>query len=102
MPVIFKKVLSELKIISYLLFVSVIIFIAFLGLQILNGDIEKYNPDPKPRGYYTIIWGWDSIAAFSVFLCAFNFSFVEFPLYHALGPDRSKEKMMKAIGMGVI
>ena len=101
MPVIFKKVLSELKIISYLLFASVIIFIAFLGFQILSGDIEKYNPD-KPRVKYTIIWGWDSIAAFSVFLCAFNFSFVEFPLYHALGPDRSKEKMMKAIGMGMI
>lgn len=31
-PVIFKKVLNELKIISYLLFGAVIIFIAFLGI----------------------------------------------------------------------
>lgn len=102
MPVIFKKVLNELKIISYLLFGAVIFFIAFLGFQLINHGIEKYNPDPKPRHYYTINWGWDSIAAFSVFLCAYNFSFIEFPLYHALGPDRSKEKMMKAIGMGMI
>jgi amino acid permease len=42
------------------------------------------------------------IAAFSIFLCAYNFSFIEFPLYHALGPDRSKEKMLKAVGMGMI
>ena len=102
MPVIFKKVLNELKIISYLLFGAVIFFIAFLGFQLMNHGIEKYNPDTKPRGYYTINWGWNSIAAFSVFLCAYNFSFIEFPLYHALGPDRSKEKMMKAIGMGMI
>lgn len=42
------------------------------------------------------------IAAFSIFLCAYNFSFVEFPLYHALGPDRSKTKMLKAIGLGMV
>jgi amino acid permease len=37
-----------------------------------------------------------------VFLCSYNFSFIEFPLYHALGPDRCKEKMLKAIGYGMI
>ena len=103
MPVIFKKVLNEMKIISYLLFGSVLFFILFLAIQLMAGAAEKYNPQyPGPYPYYKINWGWNSIAAFSVFLCSYNFSFIEFPLYHALGPDRSKEKMLKAIGLGMI
>lgn len=103
LPVIFKKELKEMKIISYLLFGSVLFFIFFLGFQLANHGMEKWNGNyPGPYPYYQIDWGWNSVASFSVFLCAYNFSFVEFPLYHALGPDRSKEKMLKAIGMGMI
>lgn len=103
LPVIFKKVLAEMKIISYALFGSVLMFIFFLALQLAEGNNKYWNPEyPGPYPYYHIDWGWNSIAAFSVFLCAYNFSFIEFPLYHALGPDRCKEKMLKAIGLGMI
>jgi len=103
LPVIFKKVLAEMKIISYALFISVLFFIFFLALQLVNHGMSKYNPDyPGPYPYYNINWGWNSIAAFSVFLCSYNFSFIEFPLYHALGPDRCKEKMLKAVGYGMV
>lgn len=102
LPIIFKKVLAEMKIISYALFGSVLLFVFFLAFQLANHGMEKENPDTPPYHYWNITWGWNSIAAFSVFLCAYNFSFIEFPLYHALGPDRCKTKMLWAIGLGMV
>lgn len=103
LPIIFKKELKEMKVISYALFISVLFFIFFLAFQLANNGLEKWNVDyPGPYPYYEINWGWNSIAAFSVFLCSYNFSFIEFPLYHALGPDRCKEKMLRTIGYGMI
>ena len=31
----------------------------------------------------------DDVTNFSILLCSYNFSFIEFPVYHSLGPDRS-------------
>ena len=42
------------------------------------------------------------VSGMSVLLTANNFSFAEFPLYRALGPDRSPEKMLKVLGLGVM
>lgn len=93
--------LAEIKIISYLLFGSVVLFVLALAYMLAK-DGFTYNPDTKPFGYYKFHWNLDLIAAFSIFLCAYNFSFIEFPLYHALGSDRSKAKMLKAVGLGMI
>lgn len=70
-----------------------------LATQGLENNPDKGN---RPFGYYKLHWNLDLIAAFSIFLCAYNFSFIEFPLYHALGSDRCKEKMLKAVGLGMI
>lgn len=85
---------------SYLLFLSVSLFILLMGYQLVT-EGAQFNPDPVPYDYWDIKWSLSMVSGFSVLLTANNFSFAEFPLYRALGRDRSPEKMMKALGLGV-
>lgn len=90
LPVILKEELHEIRLLSYFLFsVASFYLLLLINCQIFTPD--KYNSDPEPHNYFAAKWGLDMVSSFSVFLCAFNFSFAEFPVYHALGPHRSSE-----------
>lgn len=100
LPVVLKKELQEIKMMSYMLFLSVSLFILLMSYQLLT-DGDKFNPDPAPYNYWDIKWSLNMVSGISVILTANNYSFAEFPLYRALGQDRSSEKMIKAVGLGV-
>lgn len=89
LPFVLRKSLQEIKIISVIFFVAIMIFILVLCIQMFTLG-ETYNPDKGTMGQY---WHFRftllEITSFSILLCAYNYSFIEFPLYHALGPSRT-------------
>jgi hypothetical protein len=42
------------------------------------------------------------ITAFSILLCSYNYSFIEFPLYHALGPSRTQRKLLDSVALAML
>lgn len=72
LPPIFKRTVKELKIISYLLFFSVFIFV--LGLLIELSIVgTSYNPDLSYYKYYEFNWSRETITSISIFLWAYSF-----------------------------
>lgn len=98
-PVNLKKTLTEMKLMADLHFVAVALFIMCLLIQRFTKERE-YNPDAV-YNYWTFGWSLSEITTFSILLCAYNFSFIEFPLYHSLGPSRTPDKLLSATTLAV-
>jgi amino acid permease len=97
LPICLKKVINEMKWISYTLFAAVIVFIFFFAFELAkdgpyNSQDTKALPTPTNLG---------RIQALSVFLFSYNFSTFEFPMYSSLGPERNEKKMMNAISLAM-
>lgn len=96
LPWILKKHLYEMKLGADIHFAAVAFFIISLFIQRFTKKRE-YNIDaPGPYNYWEFKFGFKEITSFSILLCAYNFSFIEFPLYHSLGPDRTPKKLLDA------
>lgn len=68
-------------------FVAVFFFIISLVIQVCKNK-EQFNPDSEHH-YWHFKINWRETKTFSILLCAYNFSFIEFPLYHSLGKKRT-------------
>lgn len=72
MPPIFKRTVKELKIISYLLFISVMLFVVAILIE-LGVEGTKHNPDENFGQYYEVHFKRETITAISIFLWAYSF-----------------------------
>lgn len=89
MPIILKKTLREVKLIADLHLGAVMLFILCMLIQRFT-EGRTYNIDaPGPYNYWHFEWTMDDVTNFAILLCSYNFSFIEFPVYYSLGPDRS-------------
>lgn len=68
---IFKKEIKELKIVSIILFISLLIFIAVFWFQLVS-EGELYNPD-SDKNYFEPMWDEHIINSFSIVLVAYSF-----------------------------
>lgn len=100
LPVNLKKTLTEMKLAADLHFVAVGLFIMCLFIQRFTKERE-YNTDTV-YNYWTFGWSMNNITTFSILLCAYNFSFIEFPLYHSLGPSRTPDKLLSATTLALL
>jgi len=98
-PVILKKTLTEMKLAADLHFVAVALFLICMLIQRFTKERE-YNPDPV-YNYWSFHWKLEEITTFSILLCSYNFSFIEFPLYHSLGPGRTPDKLLSATSLAL-
>lgn len=98
-PVILKKTLTEMKLAADLHFVAVALFIIALAVQRFTVE-RTYNNDTT-YDYWTLHWRLYEITTFSILLCSYNFSFIEFPLYHSLGPNRTPDKLLSATALAL-
>ena len=82
-------------------FAAVAFFIISLLIQRFTKE-RTYNADyPGPYDYWHFRFGFREITSFSILLCAYNFSFIEFPLYHSLGKDRTPKKLLDATALAL-
>lgn len=83
MPPIFKRTVKELKIISYLLFLSVIIFVVAIMIE-LAVEGTSHNSDQSFAKYYEINFSRETITAVSIFLWAYSFQLIFFSTYRSI------------------
>jgi amino acid permease len=95
-PMIIKKELKELKIVSLILFTGISSFILIFLLQILF-EGNTYNQDESYAEYYTISKDLNDIKGFAMILVAFGFQQNFFPMYNSL-KEQTNRNALSAVG----
>lgn len=78
-PLIFKKEMHELKIASYLLFLSIILFVIVFTVQLIEAGTDQ-NHDESFGQYYKFKLDRQFFTAVAVFMTAYSFQFNLFPV----------------------
>ena len=95
-PLILKKKLAEMKIISILLFASIGIFIILFLVQLLTlGGIENHDEDYGQ--YYEVTFDLNLVTGFNIIVLAMGYHTNLFPTYNAFGAKKSNKLGLQAI-----
>lgn len=92
---ILKKELKELKIVSIILFVGVLSFVALIAEELLTKNTTP-NIDTSTAEYWTVSWNINALTGFSVLCTAFNLQGCLFPMYNSL-KEKTDKNALKAI-----
>jgi sodium-coupled neutral amino acid transporter 11 len=88
-PIILKKELRELKLVSVTLFVAIGTFVLIFVIQLSMG--KAVNTDNDYKKYYRATWDSQIVTAFSIILVAYSFQQNLFPTYNGLKIKTEKE-----------
>jgi hypothetical protein len=99
LPVVIQKTLATMKWAADLHLMAVALFLICLLIERFISQRE-YNLDPE-YDYWTFNWKLSSVTTFSILLVSYNFSFIEFPLYHSLGSQRTPKKLLDATALAL-
>ena len=89
MPILVKKDLHELKIVSIILFACILIFVALFIIQLLTiGNID--NHDENYGRYYKVEFSMQLVTSVSIFLVAFVYHFNFFSVIDSLAEPTRK------------
>jgi amino acid permease len=102
-PLVIKKHLKELKVISFILFGTLALFIFLFFLQMILIGL-RYNEDTSYSQYWRTTWDTNIISAFSTVLVAFTFQANLFPLFNSMAGtiDQKNSKVMAAVGLALL
>ena len=97
-PLCLKKMLSEMKIVSILLFVSIGIFIIVFIIQLASGTNE--NHDETYGQYYKVDFNMALVTGLNIIVLAYSYQINLFPTYNSLGAIKSNETGLNAVMIG--
>jgi amino acid permease len=107
-PVVIKRELNEISILSVLLFVSIFAFIILTAIQLAQDGVSEYNTDFTSQSievdlfysdYMLPKFDMQLINSLSIFLVSFSFQQNLFPIYSEL-KEKTTEQCVKAISIG--
>lgn len=96
---IFKQEISELKIASWLLFVSIFLFVVFFSYQLIAFGTDQ-NHDTDYSNYYEPKVSREFFTAVAVFMTAYSFQFNLFPVLSSL-KNRTDREGYKAVTLSL-
>jgi len=99
MPLILQKDLSELKVISYILFVSLFLFVFVnAGELLFDGRFVAVSPG---KHFWIPTWNLELIQALSITLVAYSYQQNVFPIYSSL-KNKNNEEYAKVSWYGLL
>eukprot|EP00347_Sterkiella_histriomuscorum_P010970 403374242 len=96
---IFKKEVHEFKFASYMLFLSIVIFIIICALEMII-DGNHWNTDKDYSQYYKLHFDRQLFTAISVFITAYGFQSNIFPVIRSM-KEPTNENCIKAVSIAV-
>ena len=94
---ILKKDLKELKIVSVILFMGVISFVALIAEELISKEQDKIpNKDTDTSEYWIGSWDMKALTGFSVLFTAFNMQGSIFPMFNSL-KEKTNKNALRAI-----
>jgi len=99
-PLVVKKELAELKIISVLLFSAIGLFLGVFLFQLsTSGNVE--NQDTSYQEYFEIEFDASLVTSLSIMLVAYSFHVNLFPMYNSLA-TKQNAVAQKAVSMSLV
>ena len=97
-PFLIKKAMSEMPIISYLLFISVLLFILITGIDLATSETPTYDLHDylKPR------WSTEIISSISILALSFYYQTGVFPAYSSMENKSTHNFMMSGASANLI
>ena len=89
---ILKKDLKELKIVSVILFVGVLSFVALIAEELITKKVVP-NQDKDTSLYWTGSWDMKALTGFSILFTAFNMQGSIFPMFNSLKVKTNKNAL---------
>lgn len=101
LPLVLKKMLKEMKIVSVLLFVAIGLFILLFIIQLITMGSQE-NHDEDYYEYYDIDFNMKLITGFNIIVLAYAYQINLFPTYNSLGENKSNNNGMLAVLIGSV